>query len=143
MNKYLIDSDLSTKIRCDSAGLGNWHSGELPDKRARKVAENNGLTLTHLARQIEINDYKTFEYIICMDKAVYKEVINRKPNFNAISTITLMGDFDIFEPNGKPTGRDVIDPYTGDLRDFEGVFDMLQRCCHHLLEHIISKNNGF
>lgn len=36
----------------DSAALGNWHAGKLPDSRARNTLKNHNILYTGRARQV-------------------------------------------------------------------------------------------
>ena len=36
MQKYVDDAGLTDKFYIDSAGIGPWHVGQLPDKRMRQ-----------------------------------------------------------------------------------------------------------
>ena len=40
----------------DSAGIGDWHTGQLPDKRMQVHAQRRGLELTHHARQVRTTE---------------------------------------------------------------------------------------
>ena len=51
----------------DSAGIGRWHVGDLPDKRMRIHARDRGLELTHRCRQVRPSDFEDFGLIIGMD----------------------------------------------------------------------------
>ena len=51
----------------DSAGTGNYHIGDLPDKRMRIHARRRGYELTHRCRQVCEGDFDDFDLIIGMD----------------------------------------------------------------------------
>lgn len=42
----------SARFEIDSAGTGNYHIGDLPDKRMRVHAQRRGYSLTHRCRQV-------------------------------------------------------------------------------------------
>lgn len=51
MKKKLEDRGLSDKYLVDSAGIGNWHVGQLPDIRMRRHGAAHGYTFDSRARQ--------------------------------------------------------------------------------------------
>lgn len=52
----------------DSAGTGNWHRGEPPDRRAIAAARRNGVDISHLrARQVRPEDFGRFDHIVALD----------------------------------------------------------------------------
>lgn len=60
----------------DSAGLINYHSGELPDKRSIAVAAKYGIDLTaQRARSFTKDDIKNFDYIFAMDNNNYENLM--------------------------------------------------------------------
>ncbi|GAB4395832.1 MAG: low molecular weight protein-tyrosine-phosphatase [Microscillaceae bacterium] len=120
-------------LECDSAGTSAYHIGELPDERMRAVAEQNGIELTHRARQIAREDFDRFDYIIAMDKSNYDNLINLKNRVNhaAEPKIMLMRNFDTEKQN-----LEVPDPYYGTMADFELVFEILWRCNQNLIEFL-------
>ena len=53
----------------DSAGTGDWHVGEPPDRRAVAVAARNGLDIAHLrARQVARGDFDEFDHVVTLDR---------------------------------------------------------------------------
>ena len=51
MQKYVEDAGVENRFEIDSAGIGPWHVGELPDKRMRKHGAMRGYDISHIARQ--------------------------------------------------------------------------------------------
>src|SRR5262249_17753730 len=61
---------LGDAIRIDSAGIGDWHVGRPPDRRAIAAAQRRGYDLTCLrARQVDVTDFDRFDWIIAMDRS--------------------------------------------------------------------------
>ena len=48
----------------DSAGIGDWHVGQLPDKRMRERGALRGYRLDSRARQIRPSDFDDFDYAL-------------------------------------------------------------------------------
>ncbi|MCU0451161.1 MAG: low molecular weight phosphotyrosine protein phosphatase [Bernardetiaceae bacterium] len=123
---------LQTRLRCDSAGTGNWHAGDLADHRSRKVAEQHGLVLTHRARQITAQDFVNFDYILAMDQFNLADVrsVQNQAGPRAKAQLQLLRHYDPAGPG------EVADPYYGDLHDFEVCYQTVKRCSEAFLAHL-------
>jgi len=59
---------LNLDLHVDSAGTGNWHAGEPPDRRAQAVAARHGVDISGLrARQVRVEDFRRFHHVIALD----------------------------------------------------------------------------
>ncbi len=132
MATLLANAGLSTTITVDSAGTGGWHAGELADPRTRAAAQRRGITLTHRARQVTVEDLTAFDYIVAMDRNNRDGLQRLAKTANCQARIVLLRDF---EANGN-VDADVPDPYSGAAHDFEEVLDICQRACAGLLAHL-------
>lgn len=79
------------------------------------------------ARQVRRQDFEEFDYILAMDRSNHATLL-RWAGANAARVRMAM-----------PDGRDVPDPYYGDLKDFELVADLLEEACSALLNEIETK----
>lgn len=123
------------KFIVDSAGTGDWHAGQQPDKRSITTAKNRGLDISkQQARQLKVSDFETFDYIYVMDKSNYENVIKLAPNEAAKAKVVLM--MDALHPE---KGVEVPDPYFGGPEGFENVYDMLDESCTIIAERLVSK----
>lgn len=141
MRNLVEQKGLTNKISVDSAGTADYHIGDLPDRRTRKNANEHGLTLTHQCRQLSIQDFSDFDYIVAMDKN----------NLADIQTLSLMA-FGLhqseekvfllrkFDPEGNATDS-VPDPYYGTETDFENVYQIVLRCNRKFLEWVVENHN--
>jgi protein-tyrosine phosphatase len=125
---YVREEGLENQIRVDSAGTGDWHTGEPPHHGTRKKLDQYGISYEGIrARQVKKEDFDTFTYIIGMD------------NRNVENLRKLSGDPDAkvyrfvdFIPN--TTYTEVPDPwYTG---NFDETYQLVSEGCRHLLEKI-------
>lgn len=97
----------------DSAGTGNWHVGNPPDRRAIAMARKHGVDISGLrARQIVRGDFERFDHVIGLDRANLGDLRQLAPA-DAPATLSLLLDH-----AGRP-GESVADPYYGDESDFE------------------------
>ncbi|MBT2187844.1 low molecular weight protein-tyrosine-phosphatase [Sphingobium nicotianae] len=52
----------------DSAGTGDWHVGNPPDRRAQAIALRHGIDISaYRARQVERTDFDRFDQIFALD----------------------------------------------------------------------------
>lgn len=123
-----------TRIELDSAGMGPWHLGEPPDRRATEAARERGIVLEGRARQVEVEDFERFDLIVAMDRSNEHALSRLAPDESSRKKIHLMREFDPTNAGGEDL--DVPDPYHGGPRGFEMVLDLLQSACAGLLERV-------
>ena len=70
------DKGLADRFEVDSAGIGNWHVGQLPDSRMRRQGERRGYMINHKARQFQTSDFKLFDRIVVMDNDNYRIIVS-------------------------------------------------------------------
>ncbi len=117
----------------DSAGIGAWHVGQLPDKRMRIHASRRGLTLDHIARRVCDDDFERFDLIIGMDSGNIADLRELAPTPEALKKIQPMNRW----MGGVVTNYDYIpDPYYEGAEGFELVLDLLQDACERLYEEL-------
>ena len=127
----------------DSAGTGHWHIGELPDPRARAVAQNNGVELPSRARQVDAardlvepddsggDSGHGWHWLIGMDRSNCANLIRLgAPR----ERVRLLRSFDP-QLAGRPDSElEVPDPYQEADEAFDEVFGMVKRACAGMLE---------
>lgn len=122
---------LSERIRIASAGIGNWHVGSPPDRRAVQAASKRGYDLATLrGRQVEVADFTNFAWILGMDDAIMRSLsAMRPPEFGG--HLGLLLDF------APELGvREVPDPYYGAPQGFERVLDLVEASTTGLLDRL-------
>ncbi len=122
---------LEARYKIDSAGTGDWHVGEPPDRRAVAAARNHGIPLPSVCRQVRRDDFEAFDLILAMDR-------NNQRDLEALASAPLRGKIKLmraYEP-AADRGGDVPDPYHGGPYEFEQVYGMLRRCCERLLDEL-------
>ena len=118
----------------DSAGTGDWHIGQLPDKRSIATAKKYGIDITNQRGQhFTVKHFELFDYIYVMDMSNYKNVLSLAPNEKAKSKVKLILN-ELF-PNENV---EVPDPYYGGDDGFENVFKMLDEACEVIVKKITS-----
>lgn len=135
--QHLVDErGLSADFHIDSAGIGGWHSGELPDRRMREHASRRGFQLTHRARQFaSSSDFGNFDLILTMDADNFRAVTHLAQTSAERGKVRRMTDF-LHKYAGETS---VPDPYYGGPRDFEWALDLLEDACRGLLDELLGK----
>jgi len=126
---------LGQQIRVDSAGTSGWHVGEVADRRSAATARERGVHLPSRSRQLGVEDFEHFDYLLAMDIENFENMRSMAPNKQARTRVHLFRDFD--EKASK--GSDVPDPYYGGPRGFDDVFDMCDASARGLLKELCSK----
>jgi protein-tyrosine phosphatase len=122
---------LANLYQVDSAGTGDWHIGQPPDKRSIAAAKKHGVHLPGLCRQVKASDFLEFDVIIAMDRSNRADLLaDCPPPFK--DKVKLMSDYDPMK--GKKL--DVPDPYHGGPSEFNEVYDILLRSCTCLLDNL-------
>ena len=131
MKKMVKDADMENDIEVDSAGIGPWHVGQLPDKRMRDHGFLRHYSINHIARQFNAAvDFSRFDYIIVMDDENYKAITRQAKNNEDKNKVIRMADYFI-----RFRGRtSVPDPYYGGDEDFELALDLIEDGCRGLLK---------
>lgn len=135
MKKLIKENDL-IHWTVDSAGIGDWHIGELPDKRAIHCARGHGIDITdQRARHLKKKDIQLFDHILVMDLMNYQEVINLSGGDDNYQKVKLLLDFKY--PGEQ---RIVPDPYFTNL--FEEAYQLIYEGCEGFLNYQLTVNMG-
>jgi protein-tyrosine phosphatase len=138
MRHLLREEGLEDKVRVDSAGTAGYHTGELPDARARAAGARRGIDIGGRARQFKRADFDRFDYVLAMDQANYDDLAELAGPNGAKGKLYLLRSFD----PAAPRGACVPDPYYGGEEGFDEVLDMCLEACRALLARI-RKEHGF
>jgi len=113
----------------DSAGTGNWHVGDKPDKRSIAVALKNGIDISRQrGKQFSTYDYEIYDHIFVMDAANYSDVIKLATSNTEKAKVSMILD-EIFPGEAV----DVPDPYYGGNTGFDNVYAMLHTACEKIV----------
>lgn len=134
MQQRLEQLHIADRFYIDSAGIGGWHIGQLPDERMRRHGSMRGYNFYSRARQLEVSDLNRFDYIIVMDHDNYKAV-KQMARDEIAHKIHLMTEFTQKYKNYQV----VPDPYYGGDKGFELVLDLLEDACDGLINYVLYK----
>ena len=136
MQRMVDERGLTELFFIDSAGIGGWHIGDLPDKRMRVHARPRGYELTHRARKVSASDFEDYDLIVGMDAANVGDLCGMSATIEQQDKVVMMGDYIRQYPNYDY----VPDPYYEGSEGFELVLDLLEDACDNLLNQIIKQN---
>jgi len=124
--------ELGLDIELDSAGTGDWHVGEAPDKRARANMKENGHDISDLrARQFTSEDFNVFDRIYVMDQSNYDNVLRLANSEEDKAKV------DLFLNLASPgSDAEVPDPYFGGESGFQHVYELLNKATDRLMQEL-------
>ncbi|QNL50915.1 low molecular weight phosphotyrosine protein phosphatase [Olivibacter sp. SDN3] len=109
----------------DSAGTGNWHIGQCPDKRSVAVAKKYGVDISQQrARQFNERDFARYDHILVMDRQNLRDVVALAKTAEEKTKVKLFLEDGI-----------VPDPYYDDNL-FETVYQLVASRCEVLIEEL-------
>jgi len=118
----------------DSCGTANYHIGDSPDKRTIANAKKNGVEILHAGRQLCPADFDSYDYIFVMDQSNKQNALRLTKDTNHHTKVIMMRDYD-----SVGMGEDVPDPYYGTDKDFQEVFEILDRSTENLLKELVKE----
>jgi len=123
MRRLVTEAGLASEIEIDSAGTGDWHAGESPDARAVAAAQQRGLAVGGIARQITPADFEDVDLVLAVDDENLQRLRRMAPPGATARVRKLAAD-------------DVPDPYYGGDDGFDLVLDLLEKDCQALLDEL-------
>ena len=125
--KVLATRGAADRFDIDSAGTHDYYTGKPPYPMAVAAAKARGYDITHLvARRIRQHDFDHFDLILGMDKSNLESLKSVCPTRSKNKIELLMDYGDSFH------GKDVPDPYGGEVKDFELALDLIEDGCRGL-----------
>lgn len=135
--RLVTERGLAEAFHIDSAGLIDYHEGELSDPRMRSHAARRGYRLTHRSRPVREADFTRFDYIVGMDHDNMRQLQRRAAATASTARLLLMADF-LTHHNSST----IPDPYYGGPEDFDHVLDLLEDATEGLLSFIEGEQAG-
>ena len=122
----LREAGLSEQVEVASAGTGDWHVGNPPDKRSQSAAKRRGYDLSaQRAQQVSRADFAAYDLILAMDNSNLR-------NLKALQPATGKAELDLFLRRYQSEIDEVPDPYYDD-QGFDQVLDLIERASDQLL----------
>jgi protein-tyrosine phosphatase len=136
----LVEAGLDDRVELDSAGIGDWHVGNPPDRRMSAAALEAGIDLVGAARQVLADELERWDLILAMDRSNYAQLRAMAPDDDVRGRIRLFRDFD------PSDGDEVPDPYYGDADGFAQVAGICRAAASGLVaalgERLRSETSG-
>ncbi len=133
MRSLVREAGLEGEIEIDSAGTGDWHVGDPPDRRATQAAKARGIVLEGAARQITPRDFEDYDLLLAMDNQNLRGMLDIAPSPELARKARLLRSYD---PESSERDLDVPDPYYGGPNGFELVLNQVDAACRALLDEI-------
>jgi protein-tyrosine phosphatase len=112
----VLEAGLDGRFQIDSAGTHGYHIGDPPDSRAIATALQRGVDMRGLkARKVRPDDFRAFHHVYAMDRGHHGLLM-------AFAPLPPFGELSLFLEN-----TDVPDPYYGTSKDFEDVYDLIEK----------------
>lgn len=124
------------EFEIDSAGLIDYHEGELPDARMRRHARQRGYELTHRSRPVRPADFARFDLLLAMDRSNVEGLLRLVRTETERRKVVRLADY--LQSHDTDT---IPDPYYGGPEGFELVLDLLEDACGGLLRAIPAVKN--
>ena len=137
MKSLVEKEEMSDDFFIDSAAIGSWHIGQLPDSRMRKCGAEHGYRFDSHARQFQKSDFQHFDLIVVMDNENYRAITSMASSQADKDKVVRIADY-LTHHREYTT---VPDPYYGDYSDFELVIELLEDACQGLLDSIKEQNS--
>ena len=135
MKQIVFNSpELRGNIIVDSAGIGAWHTGQLPDHRMREAGAERGYDFSSRARQVKADDFKGFDYVFAMDHENIADLNRIAPDEESKNKIRCLADY----MTSHPQYDTVPDPYYGTMKDFRLALDLIEDACEEMAESLKS-----
>ena len=124
MRQLIKDKQLNWEVA--SAGTGDWHVGQAPDRRSIEIAKAYGYDIAaQRARHFTAASFAQFDYIFVMDKNNLKDVLSLAKNEEEHKKVKLF----------LSQEAEVTDPYY-DQRLFDPVCKQVEERCKALLNEL-------
>ncbi|MFD1175052.1 low molecular weight protein-tyrosine-phosphatase [Paenibacillus puldeungensis] len=127
--QQVVRENLVSRFHIDSAGIGNWHTGNPPHHGTRGILDQYEIPYEGIrARQVAQEDFSRFNYIVAMDRQNERDLKSLAQQTDGGKIIKLL---DLVP---ELQGQEVPDPYyTG---NFDEVYELVVKGCQALLETI-------
>lgn len=134
--KHIVEREgRETDFVIDSAGIGGWHIGQLPDARMRRRGAARGYDFSSRARQFSADDFSRFDLILVMDRENFFDATSRARSEADKQKVVMLADY-MTHHEGQ---RFIPDPYYGNDRDFDFALDLIEDACEGLFAELTAK----
>ena len=135
--RHRTASDPRIKL-VDSAGTEGYNVGNGPDGRTMSVLKDNGIVdYSHVARKVKKSDFTRFDYILAMDRSNLRDLQALKHRAVAMGNADRLAHVVLFGDYGGKKGEEIVDPWYGELWDFEVAYEQLVRFSDGFVKQVL------
>jgi protein-tyrosine phosphatase len=125
---------LANELSVASAGLGSWHIGHPPDKRAQNAMQLRGIDISGLrARRVAPEDFDRFDMILAMDRSNRDALLKMAPSEHRHKVALFMD----YAPN--LCIHEIPDPFFGELDGFDYAYQLIEAASRGLLVKLMAR----
>jgi protein-tyrosine phosphatase len=136
MRRLVEGAGPTDRVHVDSAGTGDWHTGERADRRALSVLASAGYDgLGHRARQFDPRWFGERDLVIALDRGHLRTLTSWAADDTQRRRIHLLRSFDPALGENPPE-LDVADPYYDGIPAFTAVLEQVEAACAGLLARV-------
>ena len=129
----ILQSKLPETFIVDSAGTIDMHQGKNPDHRSIETGHLYNVDISkQKSRHFSPQDFENFDRIYCMDQNNLEDVLSLAKTEDDRNKVAL-----ILENN-----QEVPDPYWGEMKDFDAVYQMLDHACERIASDLKSSSKS-
>lgn len=132
MQQLVDKAGLSESFEIESAAIGSWHIGGLPDERMRKHGKKRGYRIDHRARLFDArHDFPYYDAIYVMDEDNFRVITSKAQSEDERKKVFRLADYLTLHQ-----ATTIPDPYYGTVSDFEYALDLIEDACQELLRQL-------
>ncbi len=132
MQQLVDNAGLSDSFEIESAAIGSWHIGDLPDERMRKHGRMRGYRIDHRARLFDPrHDFSYYDAIYVMDEENFRIITSKAQSEEEINKVHRLAGY-----LTQHHAATIPDPYYGGANDFEYALDLIEDACQELLRQL-------
>lgn len=120
-------------VTVDSAGTSRYHIDESPHPQSVQAGARRGYAVTGRGRQLQPEDFSTFDLILTMDEANFDEVRRLTPA-DATARIAALRDF--------VDGGEVPDPWGKPDAAYDRMYDLIEEAADGLIRALADQLSG-
>lgn len=133
LREEVARAGLAGAVTVESAGTGDWHTGQRMYAGARAELARRGYDgSAHRARQVQRSWLAGYDLVLAMDASNLADLRAMAPDAETAGRVRLFRSFDPGLAPDDPYRGEVPDPYGGSPEEFAAVFDLVHAAARGL-----------
>uniref|UniRef100_A0A8D8BAE6 Low molecular weight phosphotyrosine protein phosphatase n=1 Tax=Culex pipiens TaxID=7175 RepID=A0A8D8BAE6_CULPI len=117
----------------DSAGTSDMNAGRSPNPNTLAVLREHGLGSSHVSRQVRVEDFSNFDYILAMDENNLSYLKRIAPE-GSRAKVELLGEYRMDELD-----KIVVDPYGQGIESYRRCYNQISLFCQNFIDQKVQK----